>query len=377
MSKDSKLRSNRSSVCKMGRKSNKSRRTTRKPVKSSSSCWNFLPDAGPGCHIARHDTFCSSPTSWVIEWETVDPADFSDEDNEVPDVAVDSEERTLSLCNIRDKHVVAYLTVFDTVLRGADGRELERGRTVNNQGVSQSCTTLIVLCPPFTFAHLCYLDISNEGEMLENLKIESDVQEWKKHPNPSDTHLTSVSFPFRLEGGPYLCTQGEGGQLTHFFAGNQHALDFRCPVGTPLLAVGHGTVIDVKDTNAKITGVAVSNLFEWNSVLVELDGSSKEGKADPLFVEYVHIQGASVQVGDKVKRGQVIATSGTVGFSPEPHLHFCAYRSPDMSAPTVRVYFHSTRDPQETFLPRAGQYYDTNGLVEQDGDTATNDDVGS
>jgi hypothetical protein len=28
-----------------------------------------------------------------------------------------------------------------------------------------------------------------------------------------------------------------------------------------------------------------------------------------------------------------------VGFSPEPHLHFAAYRSSDPTAPTVRVYF--------------------------------------
>jgi hypothetical protein len=31
-----------------------------------------------------------------------------------------------------------------------------------------------------------------------------------------------------------------------------------------------------------------------------------------------------------------------VGFSPEPHLHFAAYRSSDPTAPTVRVYFEQT-----------------------------------
>jgi septal ring factor EnvC (AmiA/AmiB activator) len=60
-----------------------------------------------------------------------------------------------------------------------------------------------------------------------------------------------------------------------------------------------------------------------------------------LYVEYVHVaaRSACVAVGERVRRGQKICKSGSVGFSPEPHLHFTAFRSRDPAAPTVRVRF--------------------------------------
>jgi hypothetical protein len=333
--------------------------------------WNFVLDAGPGCHIARKDDDAAS--KWVIEWEDVDVDDFEGET--IPDLAIDPEESTLTLCNVRKlEHVVAYISVYDTVLRDREGSAMQQGTTTDNQNVSQPCTTLIVLCPPGTFAHLCYLDLPADGS-LENLRIESDVQEWSKHRDAADTHSQTIGFP--LQGpGPYRCTQGESGHLTHFFAGNLHAIDFACPVGTPLLAVGDGVVVDCKDNNS-LTGIAVSNMFEWNSILLQLDTTKTvaesssaighEGEklsSGPLFVEYVHIQKVTVQAGERVQAGQVIGLSGSVGFSPEPHLHFAAYRSQNPTAATVRVYSHSTKDRQTTFLPKAGLWYDATGPVQ-------------
>jgi murein DD-endopeptidase MepM/ murein hydrolase activator NlpD len=213
------------------------------------------------------------------------------------------------------------------------------------------------------------------------------VSKWNEHPNPSDSHPLRIGFPLR--GGPFLCTQGEGGGLTHFFSGNLHAIDFRCPIGTELLAVADGIVVESKDTNT-LTGIAVTNLFEWNSILLEIhtntgdEGDNNHNNNDvehrsnigdpvgvggPLFVEYVHIQKSLVKVGDRVARGQVIGYSGSVGFSPEPHLHFSAFRSSDPQAPTVRVHFQSARNGKggsatdQTFLPRAGAWYDESGKV--------------
>lgn len=156
-------------------------------------------------------------------------------------------------------------------------------------------------------------------------------------------------------------------------------MDFRCPVGTPLLAVADGTVIETRDNNT-LSGVAVSNLFEWNSILIQVNvhgistcrsdsGANNSAQSsdeqplgiDPLFVEYVHIEKSFVQPGDVVRKGQVIGASGSVGFSPEPHLHFAAYRTADPTAATVRVYFEGGKD--DRYLPRAGQWYDSTGLV--------------
>lgn len=61
--------------------------------------------------------------------------------------------------------------------------------------------------------------------------MDSDVQELQLHPS-AEHHSSAHAYPFPLEGeGPFLCTQGINGGLTHFFAGSYHAVDFRCPVG--------------------------------------------------------------------------------------------------------------------------------------------------
>jgi hypothetical protein len=337
----------------MGKKNQKNKRRPRMPQKKYE--WNFVSDAGPGCHIARRDL---SP-EWMIEWEDLDPEEFEGEP--VPDIALDMEEQTLTVCNLEKFTQIAYVTVYETRLLGRTGQVLTPSTTTDNQGVTQSCITFIVLCPSNVFAHLCYLDVA-DGLDISQVRIESDVREWNQHPLSSDEHPKRVGFP--LEGGPFLCTQGENGELTHFFSGNLHAIDFRCPVGTPLLAVGDGVVVEAKDSNT-LTGIAVSNLFEWNSIILQLDtqeGDDKDKSVGPLFIEYVHIQESLVKPGERVTRDQIIGKSGSVGFSPEPHLHFSAFRSSDPEAPTVRVRFGAPTG--DAFLPKAGTWYGKTGPVD-------------
>jgi len=54
-----------------------------------------------------------------------------------------------------------------------------------------------------------------------------------------------------------------------------------------------------------------------------------------------------------------------VGFSPEPHLHFTAFRSSEATANTVRVLFEPAYDRSGSakYVPRAGEYYNENGPV--------------
>ena len=116
---------------------------------------------------------------------------------------------------------VAYITVYDTKCRGRQGQILLLGSTTDNKRITKSCITFIVLCPPHTFAHLCYLDVPSSQDITD-LRIESDVQEWNKHPNPSDEHPKILGFPLQTKTEAvgsmrtsFLCTQGEGGALTH------------------------------------------------------------------------------------------------------------------------------------------------------------------
>ena len=52
-------------------------------------------------------------------------------------------------------------------------------------------------------------------------------------------------------------------------------------MGTPVLALADGTVKEVRDSESA-SGIHVSNLFKWNSILLQLDNGS--------FAEYVHIK---------------------------------------------------------------------------------------
>jgi murein DD-endopeptidase MepM/ murein hydrolase activator NlpD len=49
---------------------------------------------------------------------------------------------------------------------------------------------------------------------------------------------------------------------------------------------------------------------------------------DGTFAQYVHLKkdGAIVNEGETVKKGQVIGFSGNTGMSTEPHLHFTVYK---------------------------------------------------
>jgi len=170
------------------------------------------------------------------------------------------------------------------------------------------------------------------------------------------------TYSFPLGGyGPYLCTQGVCGQLTHFYPATYHAIDFRCPVGTPVIAVANGTIVNIKDDN-NTSGIHVNNLFLWNSVTLEMaDGSG--------FAEYVHIKNGSirVRVGQEVVKGQILCESGDVGFCPEPHLHFQIQNTLDNKAPTLKFAFkrENTNNDSQSFFPIAGQYYTSNGLMEK------------
>lgn len=146
-------------------------------------------------------------------------------------------------------------------------------------------------------------------------------------PTVCETKLPVFDLPLHplLSDTPLLCTQAAGGGFTHFaHPSTYYAIDFRCPVGTPVVSVLPGTVVEVRVCDLHVTGARVTHLFSWNSILIrrEEDSPGEEDKRD-VYVEYVHIhhEGIRVKVGDRVERGDVLCLSGDAGFCPEPHLH--------------------------------------------------------
>ena len=164
--------------------------------------------------------------------------------------------------------------------------------------------------------------------------------------------------------GAYLCTQGCGGMLTHYFSESFHAFDLRCDEGTPLLSMADGVVSLLVDT-ATASGIHCDNLYRWNAVGVTTSAG--------VTILYVHIQPGSalVQKGDSVSAGQSICRSGSIGFSPEPHVHIEAHRTDEdgnaSGGPSVPLFLLTQRRSDGAlpvpYIPEAGRYYDASGEV--------------
>ena len=82
-----------------------------------------------------------------------------------------------------------------------------------------------------------------------------------------------------------------------------NGVDFAVPIGTKVIAPGDGIVTLV--TNHPFAGKYM--VIEHN---------------EKYSTRYLHLSKALVKVGQKVKRGQVIALSGNTGRTTGPHLHY-------------------------------------------------------
>ncbi|KAJ9466608.1 Glycyl-glycine endopeptidase ALE-1 [Diplonema papillatum] len=293
-----------------------------------------------GCYVYTAGCF------WALGEEA-----FDADDDGVPEIAVDPDEAVLSVVNAKDRTRSFTVSVSGPAAQRltSNAGVLPAGLQSDGPGPPQPCVTFIATVPPKTIVDLCFLPSAS----LDDLQIDSDVQELTTHPDPFRAILPQhAALTFPLQGaGPWLCTQEPGGRFTHHFAGNYHAVDFRCAVGTPVVAVDDGVVAGVHVGNTA-SGVHVSALFKWNSLAVRLSSGA--------LAEYVHLQHGSARVkeGDAVVRGQVLACSGAVGFCPEPHLHFQLLESQADTAVSLPCSFGAS-----SFTPVSGKFYDAEGAV--------------
>lgn len=127
-----------------------------------------------------------------------------------------------------------------------------------------------------------------------------------------------ASSPFVLPyrpGEAYLVIQGNCTPGTHARGTrDQYAYDFSMPIGTTVVAAAAGVVEDLEERYPDGNGVVT----ESNFVLVRHD----DGTAGAYF--HLTQDGALVELGDRVARGEPIALSGQTGGngSIRPHLHF-------------------------------------------------------
>lgn len=116
----------------------------------------------------------------------------------------------------------------------------------------------------------------------------------------------------------YKIIQGYNGSYSHSEPYHQYALDFNMKIGDTVCAADDGYVVGlIKDY--KYSGTSK----EWQ----QNDKSNYITLYHPLsgmFTQYVHLKhnGAFINIGDSVTKGEPIGLSGMTGYTDIAHLHF-------------------------------------------------------
>jgi len=307
------------------------------PLFSKAERFGFVDSSARGCHVAHLDGDLEQEKddfAWMVGAEDlVEGKSFDGQISlkELPELLVDPASLLLSVVNSDENRRKSFnISVMGNCLPvlGRDGGQLEAGRSKAENGDVFDCVTFVLVLKPMCMADVCFLSALPGTDQTAG-DLFSDVKFCKlPRPPPATEDVPLLLFPLEGNASGYLCSQGHGGHFTHYFPANYFAVDLDCEQGTNVVAVGDGVVTNIRQ-HETVEGIHSSNLFHWNSLQIRLSSG--------LFVEYVHIQtnSAVVKIGDKVKAGQPICKSGSVGFSPTPHLHLQLTSSDSDIAPTL------------------------------------------
>ncbi len=206
-----------------------------------------------------------------------------------------------------------------------------------------------------------------------------------RYVNGKERLLNRYYFQFALPVmGEWMVSQGYDGSVTHkgdwskaidFVILDKEMKTFQPPAsspehfycfGKPVLAVGDGVVEEVVnhiDDNAIGHNNTAQN---WgNTIIIK--------HAPQLYSKVSHLRKGSAKVnrGDYVKKGDVIASCGNSGRSPEPHLHFQLQSTPYIGSKTLLYpfgFFYGRRNETIRLL---------NHTAPQEGDFVSNVSVDS
>ena len=151
------------------------------------------------------------------------------------------------------------------------------------------------------------------------------------------------ALPFD-EGKTFRVIQGYFSYFTHK---ERAALDFNMKRGTRITAAREGIVVRVKEDGKK-GGFNKKYRKDGNNIVIQHEDGSRAG--------YWHLQyeGALVNVGDTVEKGQLIGLSGKTGYAAVPHLHFLVWTSEDGLWQQVPTRFQTSKGIK--YLKSWGKY---------------------
>jgi murein DD-endopeptidase MepM/ murein hydrolase activator NlpD len=168
------------------------------------------------------------------------------------------------------------------------------------------------------------LSFGNKGEMLENVDAKKtvddagslDMEQLRSEIRKTADTVTAVSDYLKQQKDRYVAMPKgwpATGRVTSQFGYREdpkvggrefHAgLDISVPTGTPVRSTAEGVV-------------SYSGWSSGNGNLVAIEHGAG------FTTLYAHNSATKVAVGDRVKRGDVIALAGSTGYSTGPHVHY-------------------------------------------------------
>lgn len=303
---------------------------------------NYLPEACKGCVVVHK----SHPLILGTGPAGDDDAPFQ----------WDPHSKVFTVVNANQYPCFTYLTFCSVAVHDRYGQPFPPGTTRGETGEEQAVTTFVVVVEPQTAVSLGRVEVGPASADFYAIELERLLDPPPTALGSPDeggggSSSSSFAFPLPASTGPYLCTQGVGGHLTHFFPESYHAIDLRCGCRTPVLSIGDGVVKEVAESH-RCGGIHAANLAAWNAISVVLRCG--------LVVEYLHTMpgSARVKAGDAVRTGQVLCETGDIGFAPEPHLHIELHDLGDADGPSLPLRFGGG---SSAFVPVAGRWYSNEG----------------
>lgn len=149
---------------------------------------------------------------------------------------------------------------------------------------------------------------------VSNNPLRKEVKQLQKGILKDDTSYI-YALPFKT-GKKYRVIQGYFSRYTHK---ERAALDFSLRRGDSIAAARDGVVTRVKEDGTK-GGLKKKYRSHGNNIIIQHADGSRAG--------YWHLQhnGALVNTGDTVRKGQVIGLAGKTGYAFVPHLHFLVWK---------------------------------------------------
>lgn len=136
-----------------------------------------------------------------------------------------------------------------------------------------------------------------QEQLAANNQVASDTDAWEKELDDMFVEVTPTSLQWPVSTGGVITSE-----FGPRWGSNHNGLDIGCDMYTPIVAAESGTVIlSEYDSSA------------GNYIIIDHGGG--------MSTVYMHNSELLVSVGDEVARGQVIAYSGSTGWSTGPHCH--------------------------------------------------------